>query len=98
MLIAAASLVVRFRRATGLARQRLRWLAVAAVPNAAAFEIHRTLRALSDDYPVQILAEYFGRNQIASGLFANAKEFNSLAFSWEFRPPTALTNGVKAAL
>src|SRR6266498_1670057 len=37
--IGAASLVVRFRRARGVARQQLRWLAVAAVPVAVAVAV-----------------------------------------------------------
>jgi hypothetical protein len=53
---------------------------------------------MSANYPVKILAEYFGRNQVSSGLFAMAKEYNTLAFAKDFRAPNLLTDAMKSTL
>jgi hypothetical protein len=73
-------------------------LAVAVTPSASASQIQKTLREISANYPVEILAEYFSRNQVASALFPLAKEFNGLASDLDFKRPAELTNGVKATL
>lgn len=60
--------------------------------------IRSAVRQAWEEYPVAILAEYFGRTAIYNSLFGLAREFNRLGYERNLTLPKDLRNGARSTL
>lgn len=92
---------LRFGQAGRTGTERITEIAVrlaAASTGSNPATIRNAVRQAWEEYPVEILAEYFGRTAVYNSLFALAREFNRLAHRRVLVSPKELVEGTRATL
>ena len=65
------------------------------IPENQAINLNNQIQTLYNSIPVNIISEYYTKNDVSKNLFKNAKEFEKLAYSKNFRSPNILDNELK---
>lgn len=71
-------------------------LAAASVPGSSASAIRHSVRRISEEYPVEVIADYVARTAVFNSLFILAREFKSHVHRADLPSPLDLVNGAKA--
>ena len=68
------------------------------IPENQAVNLNNQIQTLYNSIPVNIISEYYTKNDVSKNLFKNAKEFEKLAYNRNFRSPNILDNELKSII